>query len=277
MKRSRIAALASALMAGAFIAAPAFAGGKTCPFTGEPIEAGAPSVAFNGTNIEFCCKRCVRKFEGMSDTEKTAVLAKLSPAAKDKKADDHHAEHTGAATPAGNLVCPVSGKEVPADARTVTFKGVAVALCCPGCETKWAAMDDDAKFDFLLAHADMGPVNDTCPIGKEPIDLATKTNRILGKSVGYCCPGCDKTFAKKSPEDQKAFLAKYDNLEIANTWCPVGKHEINADGGTVVFNGKKVQFCCPDCIPGWIKMTNPERQSALDAAIAAGKAHGSAH
>ena len=134
-------------------------------------------------------------------------------------------------------------------------------------------MSEDDKFDFLLAHADMGPVNDTCPIGKEAIDLETKTARVMGKVVGFCCPGCDAKFTKKPADEQKAFLAGFDNLPVANTWCPVGKHEVNADGGQFVFNGKKIQLCCPDCIPGWIKMSNTERQAALDESLEAGKSN----
>ncbi len=282
MKRSRVAALASLLVTGAaaILVAPAFAGDtKVCPISGETVEAGSPTATFNGKTVDFCCKKCLRKWEAMDDTQRTATLAKFTAAPKAAEGEDHHADAgTGDLAPAHNKACPGCGEAMtmPA-AATVSFKGLSIGLCCNGCESKWNAMDEDARFEFLLAHADMGPVNDTCPIGKEPIDLATKTTIILGKTVGYCCAGCEEKFAKKSEEDQQAFLAKYDNLEIANTWCPVGKHEVNADGGTFVFNGKKVQLCCPDCIPGWIKMSNAERQSALDAALAAGKANAEKH
>ncbi len=274
MKRSRFATLAAALTAGALamLSAHAYAGGKTCVITGEPVDAGSPTAQFNGKTVDFCCKKCLRKWEAMSDSDKTATLAKFTPAGDDhNEGEDHHAHDDANPVAAHNDVCPASGEPIPAGAPTVAFKGVAVALCCNDCKPKWEAMTDDAKFDFLLAHADMGPVNDACPIGKEGIDLDTPTSRVMGKVVGFCCPGCDAKFAKKTADEQNAFLAKYDNLPVANTWCPVGKHEVNANGGQFVFNGKKIQLCCPDCIPGWIKMSNKERQAALDEALAAGK------
>lgn len=282
MKRSRVAALASLLVTGAaaLLVAPAFAGdSKVCPITGEAVEAGSPTANFNGKTVDFCCKKCLRKWDAMSHSDKTATLAKFSPPAEHAEGEDHHAEKPGAALlPANASACPGCSEAMTMPAAvTVSFKGLSIGLCCAGCESKWNAMDEDARFEFLLTSGDMGPINDTCPIGKEPIDLATKTTRIMGRMVGYCCAGCEDKFANKTEDEQKAFLAKYDNLEVSNTWCPVGKHEVNADGGTFVFNGKKIQLCCPDCIPGWIKMTNAEKQSAYDAAIAAGKANAEKH
>ncbi|MGD9691938.1 MAG: hypothetical protein AB7G17_03790 [Phycisphaerales bacterium] len=277
MKRSRFATLAAALTTGALamLSANAYAGGKTCIITGEPVEAGSPTAEFNGKTVDFCCKRCLRKWDAMSDSEKTATLAKFTPPAEDHdEGDDHHAHDDANPVPAGNAACPGCDEVMSGPpAHTVVFKGVAIGLCCAGCEAKWTKMDEDARFDFLLAHADMGPVNDTCPIGNEPIDLATPTTRVMGKTIGYCCAGCEKHFAAKPADEQKAFLAKYADLPVANTWCPVGKHEVNANGGQFVFNGKKIQLCCPDCIPGWIKMSNTERQAALVEALEAGKSN----
>lgn len=276
MKRSKLTLLAAALASGALamLAANALAaGGKTCPISGEAVEAGSPTATFNGKTVDFCCKKCLRKWEAMDDNQKAATLANFTPPAEHAEGEDHHADKPGGElVPANAFACPGCGEAMTMPAAvTVSFKGLSIGLCCAGCETKWNAMDEDARFEFLLANADMGPVNDTCPIGKEPIDLATPTTRVLGKTVGYCCAGCEKKFAAKSEDEQKAFLAQYENLPIANTWCPVGKHEVNADGGQFVFNGKRIQLCCPNCIPGWIKMSNAERQSALDAALAAGQ------
>ncbi|MBL8816937.1 MAG: hypothetical protein JNL58_12985 [Planctomyces sp.] len=48
-----------------------------------------------------------------------------------------------------------------------------------------------------------------------------------------------------------------------NTHCPVMGNEVVPDL-TVQWNGKTVAFCCPPCLDEWEKMTDEERQKALD-------------
>ena len=61
--------------------------------------------------------------------------------------------------------------------------------------------------------------------------------------------------------------------EPVNAVCPVMKGKI--DGETSVdWNGKKVGFCCPPCIDEWNKMSDEDRQKALDEAAKGGDAHG---
>lgn len=48
-----------------------------------------------------------------------------------------------------------------------------------------------------------------------------------------------------------------------NTVCPVMGNPVVADL-TVEWNGKTVAFCCPPCLDEWAKMTDEERQQALD-------------
>ena len=36
-------------------------------------------------------------------------------------------------------------------------------------------------------------VNAMCPVGKEPIDGKTFVQHD-GKTIGFCCPGCDKQY-----------------------------------------------------------------------------------
>lgn len=49
----------------------------------------------------------------------------------------------------------------------------------------------------------------------------------------------------------------------ANTHCPVMGNEVVPDL-TVEWKGKTVAFCCPPCLDEWEKMSDDERQKALD-------------
>ena len=49
------------------------------------------------------------------------------------------------AQPAINKVCPISGKEVPADGPSVDYQGKKIGFCCDKCPPKWNAMDEAAK------------------------------------------------------------------------------------------------------------------------------------
>lgn len=48
-----------------------------------------------------------------------------------------------------------------------------------------------------------------------------------------------------------------------NTVCPVMGNPVVSDL-KVDWNGKTVAFCCPPCLDEWAKMTDKERQEALD-------------
>lgn len=55
---------------------------------------------------------------------------------------------TAAATPV-NSVCPLSGHEVPADAKTVVYKGQTIAFCCEACVEAWPQESEEARDEML--------------------------------------------------------------------------------------------------------------------------------
>ncbi|MCC6676606.1 MAG: hypothetical protein IT436_05635 [Phycisphaerales bacterium] len=50
---------------------------KTCPIGGHAAVA-SKTVAYKGKTIGFCCSDCIESFNGMSEAEKDAVLAKAT-------------------------------------------------------------------------------------------------------------------------------------------------------------------------------------------------------
>lgn len=53
-----------------------------------------------------------------------------------------------------------------------------------------------------------GPVNKNCPIMGKEVDTEAPTREFKGVSIGFCCPGCDRKWDKKSDAEKMSLLAK---------------------------------------------------------------------
>ncbi len=62
-------------------------------------------------------------------------------------------------------------------------------------------------------------------------------------------------------------------VQVVNDRCPIaGSHSVGKDRVQDValvrdFRGKKVGFCCENCLPVWDKLSDERKQAALDAAM----------
>jgi len=84
----------------------------------EALEGDAKKVVFQNRVYEFCCKKCVAKFE-------------KDPA---KYAKEFETEVIAAQKPGYKLTtCPISGKPLGEGAVDVVVKGRLVRACCAGC------------------------------------------------------------------------------------------------------------------------------------------------
>lgn len=82
--------------------------------------------------------------DGAECKDKAACCDKATGECKDKAESKDAAKQGGGAAPV-NTKCPVSGEALPPNAKTVSFNGQSVGLCCPGCEGKFSAMSDADK------------------------------------------------------------------------------------------------------------------------------------
>lgn len=112
-------------------------------------------------------------------------------------------------------------------------------------------------------------VNAMCPIGNEPIDGSTYVT-YAGKTVGFCCPGCDTRFLAWSTERKDAFVAAAiaaggAGVEVTTppivvdpelgepyplATCPVSGEPLGAMGDPVIktYEGREIRLCCKGCI-----------------------------
>lgn len=121
------------------------------------------------------------------------------------------------------------------------------------------------------------PINTECPIGKEPVDPSAGATQHDGKTIGFCCPGCDDQFAAWDDARKHAFLAKLDravqpesttaptgeqlaaDAAIQTPYplknCPVSGAELGCMGEPVsrVYDGREVRFCCEACVDSFEK------------------------
>lgn len=88
-----------------------------------------------------------------------------------------------------------------------------------------------------------------CPIMGEPVNLSVSTPTDDGP-VFFCCKGCIKKYTANPGKyadavaKQRKALAKRPKVQ---TTCPISGKPVDKKVFTE-YNGKKVYFCCEDCI-----------------------------
>jgi YHS domain-containing protein len=106
------------------------------------------------------------------------------------------------------------------------------------------------------------PINTVCPVSGKPVD-AQFTVAFEGKTVGFCCNNCPKTFEKepaKFKDKIKADAAPATPVAAAdkkatdapagskpnNTLCPRKNTPVNPEL-VLAYDGKIVGLCCQEC------------------------------
>jgi YHS domain-containing protein len=98
-----------------------------CPLSGKEIKADA-TFLYKNQLIAFCCANCKAKFEKEPEKFVSKVEGFKDP---DKKP-----EAAPAAAKPVNAKCPLSGKEIKADAAFL-YKNQLIAFCCGNCKAKF--------------------------------------------------------------------------------------------------------------------------------------------
>jgi YHS domain-containing protein len=123
-----------------------------------------------------------------------AVVVAASLNAEDKKKD-----------PLEGVKCPVSGKQVKAEAA-VDYKGAKVYMCCPGCPE--AFKKDTAKF-AAKANAQLVATGQAeqakCPITGGATKAGTEVS-VGGAKVAFCCNNCKGKVSKAEGDEQLALV-----------------------------------------------------------------------
>jgi YHS domain-containing protein len=154
-----------------------FYGNAMCPIMGKAVDRKW-AVEHEGQKIYACCRKCWTKIK----EDPAPALAKAYP-----KATVHKLEK-----------CAFTGKDIPADAPTVTWQGHTIPFCCKNCVAKFKA--EPNKHLTLILNKDIKAVgNLMCPLMEEE-KIAPDHFFIYKKQlVNICCDSC-VTDAMSDPE-----------------------------------------------------------------------------
>ena len=139
------------------------------------------------------------------------------------------------------------------------------------------------------------PINALCPISKEPIAPSAATVEYHGHKIGFCCPGCIKTFQAWDEERRDAFVRvalagsapsqPKDNNDIPSAAsqpaaapsvsfpypldvCIVSGQKLGSMGDPIIktYDGREVRFCSQACVPQFEEKPDEFRKQ-IDAKI----------
>ena len=163
---------------------------ETCPVSGNSLaEVDKPFThKYDGQQVQFCCKDCVKAFDKDPDKYMKNVHEKVIAAQKPYYPLD---------------TCVVSGEKLSSDKdKTIdyVYKNRLVRFCCPGCIEDFN--NDPEKYLKKLDNAVIDKQEESYPLTTcivsgeklggsmgEPIKMAVG-NRL----VEFCCNGCIKKF-----------------------------------------------------------------------------------
>lgn len=174
-----------------------------------------------------------------------AIGLAAAPTLAQHDSDGDHDNDMKSADAAAQVKCPVSGESANMSVSLATDEGP-VFFCCTDCMAKFKA--DPAKYAKGAAAqrkelAKLSKVQVTCPVSHKPIDPDVSIESE-GKTVEFCCKGCIGKY-KADPEKYAAALA---NSYTYQTKCPVSGEQIDPAVSVTMASGKKIYFCCKQCI-----------------------------
>jgi hypothetical protein len=158
--------------------------------------------------------------------------------------------------------CPVSGKELGAEAVTKEYEGRQVRFCCAGCP---AGFEKDtaaslAKLDEAIIEAQEADyplttcINSGAELGEKPVSFV-----IGNRLVKTCCSNCKS----KVEADEAAFLEKHAKAvteklggeDYPSKVCAVSGEELGSMGEpvNVIVGNKLVKLCCAGCEKAVVK------------------------
>jgi hypothetical protein len=173
----------------------------TCPVTGLALgEMGPPVVmAFEGREVRFCCKGCIKKFEANAARYFDEI---------DEKIVKQQLLYYPMTT------CPVSGEALGSMGEPINYvhNNRLVRLCCRGCVR--SLTNDPAKYIAVLDKAVIAQQTEgypltTCVISKQPLGgMGEPVDYVLAnRLVRFCCAGCAGAF-NRAPGAHLDTLAK---------------------------------------------------------------------
>ena len=122
---------------------------------------------------------------------------------------------------------------------TIALAGVFVAAFAMAAAVEEQGKEQDAKVELH---------NQThCLVMGGKIDSTVYTD-IQGQRVYYCCAGCSEKLVAEPDTYFKKAAASGVLFENVQTTCPVSGEELKDASVFTDFEGRRIVFCCDNCI-----------------------------
>ena len=151
--------------------------------------------------------------------------------------------------------CPLSGKELTADAVVAVKDGREFKFCCNNCkgklETDAAAVIGKADAAILEQQKAKYPL-DTCIMSGEKLGDKAVDSVINNRLVRFCCADCADGFKKDVAGNMKkldAAVVEKQKASLTAKKCPVSGEELGSMGDpiNVVISNQTFALCCKGC------------------------------
>ncbi|TVQ64264.1 MAG: hypothetical protein EA379_02170 [Phycisphaerales bacterium] len=242
----------SIFLAFAFCATPALALAapinSACPMSGEAVPEGAPTIAFDGDTVGFCCAMCRTAFQRLGEDERRAAVAKVRTAGAPAMSPAPAAESPALIV---NDTCPISDQPIGAEPPTLRVGAYSVAFCCGGCPAQFRAWDTDARNAYVAARAPRAPINEGCPVSGRPVAADAPTIAVGDEAVGFCCERCPPRFEAWDEDRRRAYVNEIMTQDAMNTACPVSGAEVDSSSPRLAHRGAVVAFKDEKAVNAW--------------------------
>ncbi|MCH7791021.1 MAG: hypothetical protein IID31_01915 [Planctomycetes bacterium] len=205
-----------------------------------------------------------------------------------------------------NANCPISKRPVDPEAATLQYNGHTIGFCCPNCESKFKAWDEQKKDDFVrvsmmhLTHpageehaghdmavnptertGDLYLLN-TCPIsGEELGEMGDAIVKVYdGREVRFCCKGCIEDFEADPAAHWKTVneqIIKRQMPYYPLDTCIISEESLDDEemGGPInfVYQNRLIRFCCKGCKSDFLADSKTFLKKLDEAAIAKQREH----
>ena len=188
---------------------------------------------------------------GMVFSAVALLVCAVAPGCGDQEKEEAEGEKASVETPV--IKCPADGRPIRMD-LSAEYKDNKVYFCCPGCVEKFKsdskpfAEAGDAQLKAIAAGAKINQF--ACPMCSKPHMAAVKRPVKKGlldvklADVYFCSDDCATAFEK---ENDKAAAQKLEAVLTSQTACPFDGKPIDVEV-SAEHNGKKIFFCCKDCV-----------------------------
>jgi hypothetical protein len=97
--------------------------------------------------------------------------------------------------------------------RPLAFTGLLVATlalvsACESTQESSSTMPSTKPATTMPTTAEMGVLNDSCPISGRPVDPDAPHASFAGHQIGFCCGGCVGRWDAMSESDRHAFVSR---------------------------------------------------------------------